>query len=434
MDEQELLEPINLFQNSLKEKHKEIVERYFDNLTAKSGVDVNANALTCKEYYVVLARIDSSKKKLSGQRGLRIFLVISAILFFLVGTILLTLGIKDALGTFKVWGIIIAILLILSGIAFIVINIVVLNKRIRGIEQNIKDLQQKAKILKSEAEKQMAPLNALFDWNIPSTLATEAAPILQLDKNFPAERFYHLVERFEMKEDKGKNASTIFVQSGTIVDNPFIIERDYVQTMYDHVYTGTLVVSWTTTVSDGKGGRRVVHHTQTLVATITKPAPSYHLDTNTIYANDAAPHLSFTRKIGPGNSVSASELTRFDAAWDKKLAKMQRKEIKSTFTPIGNSKFEGLFQAFDRDNEVEFRVLFTPLGQKNMINLLISKKPYGDDFEFIKKKYINIIHSTHMQTLDYDGNPYHFLGFDHEVHITVRHLYMIGPILLFNSI
>ena len=93
---------------------------------------------------------------------------------------------------------------------------------------------------------------------------------------------------------------------------------------------------------------------------------------------------------------------------------MQEKKVNSTFTPLSNSKFEGLFGAFDRNNEVEFRLLFTPLAQKSMIDLLISKKPYGDDFSFVKHNMINIIKSDHAQHLDFDGNPYHFQNFDYD--------------------
>ena len=55
----------------------------------------------------------------------------------------------------------------------------------------------------------------------------------------------------------------------------------------------------------------------------------------------------------------------------------------TNFTEMGNAKFDALFGAVDRNNEVEFRVLFTPLAQKNMLDLLTDKNHYGDDFYFL---------------------------------------------------
>lgn len=81
---------------------------------------------------------------------------------------------------------------------------------------------------------------------------------------------------------------------------------------------------------------------------------------------------------------------------------------------MANTEFEALFNALDRDNDVEYRLLFTPLAQKNMINLLRSKKPYGDDFYFIKNKQLNYIKSNHMQTANIDGDPERFKGYDYD--------------------
>ena len=82
------------------------------------------------------------------------------------------------------------------------------------------------------------------------------------------------------------------------------------------------------------------------------------------------------------------------------------------FTPMGNDEFECLFNALDRDNDVEFRLLFTPLAQQNMVDLLEDPEPYGDDFNFYKRKKINVIASTHSQSFDYSADPENFIGYD----------------------
>lgn len=53
----------------------------------------------------------------------------------------------------------------------------------------------------------------------------------------------------------------------------------------------------------------------------------------------------------------------------RETKKLEQKEEKATkngenFTVMANNEFDALFNGDDRDNEVEFRLLFTPLAQK----------------------------------------------------------------------
>ena len=68
-----------------------------------------------------------------------------------------------------------------------------------------------------------------------------------------------------------------------------------------------------------------------------------------------------------------------------------------TFQEMANSEFDVLFGATDRDNEVEFRFMYTPLGQRNTVALLKDSAHYGDDFDFIKQGKCNLIVSDHAQ-------------------------------------
>ena len=78
---------------------------------------------------------------------------------------------------------------------------------------------------------------------------------------------------------------------------------------------------------------------------------------------------------------------------------MTDKAIKQNkdFMSMSNFDFEVLFDALDRTNEVQFRTLFTPLAQTNMVDLIRSQSGYGDDFNFIKQKRTNRIISQHSQ-------------------------------------
>ena len=81
---------------------------------------------------------------------------------------------------------------------------------------------------------------------------------------------------------------------------------------------------------------------------------------------------------------------------------------------MSNGDFEVLFDALNRNDEVQFRTLFTPLAQTNMVNLLLSRKGYGDDFDFIKVKRTNRIIAKHSQNraLNLLPGAYHSNSFD----------------------
>ncbi|MBR4873748.1 MAG: hypothetical protein IKV00_07915, partial [Clostridia bacterium] len=70
--------------------------------------------------------------------------------------------------------------------------------------------------------------------------------------------------------------------------------------------------------------------------------------------------------------------------------------------------------ATDRDHEVQFRLMYTPLGQTNTVDLVTSKEGYGDDFHFFKHRRFNIIESEHAQNWEMDTSPRHYVSFDLE--------------------
>ena len=408
--EEELLEPLKMYNYELKYKHEDNIKAFFDGLTQESGVDIEANRATCSEYYQHMASIANIKRKLGNKRGLRGFLIFCTIFSFIVGTILILLSLINLFNVYTPVAISIAIALIAGGIVCIVLNSTSIARSLSSMEEILNGYQKKANEAKKTAEEQMACLNRIYDWNIPSSLMDKTISLIKMDKNFTTDRLLHMVKNYGFKPNDDDCCSTLFVQSGTIIGNPFMVERDYIESMLPHTYTGTLVITWVTYSRDSKGRSYPVTHTQTLVATVIEPAPNYYTDTCLIYVNEAAPRLNFSRTKSNANNMSEKQIEKLEAEYDRKFAKGN----KYKFTPLGNSKFEGLFHAFDRDNDVEFRLLFTPLAQKNMINLITSKTPYGDDFRFVKRKCVNLIHSEHAQSMDFDGNPASFYNFDYD--------------------
>ena len=222
-------------------------------------------------------------------------------------------------------------------------------------------------------------------------------------------------DKYNLSSNDEQNVSTYFCQSGSILGNPFLLCKDYKQDMSNKEYTGTLTIHWTTRVKT-KEGYRTEHHSQTLVATIYKPAPVYSYQTYLIYGNDAAPKLEFSRLPSNASGKSEREIDKIVKNRVKDLDKLAKNAVNDgkNYTRFGNDEFEALFGGENRNNEVEYRLLFTPLAQKNLLELIKDPEPYGDDFIFQKDRQLNYIMSRHSQGTDYYSNPANFIDFDYE--------------------
>jgi hypothetical protein len=156
---------------------------------------------------------------------------------------------------------------------------------------------------------------------------------------------------------------------------------------------------WTETYRDSQGRLQRRTRTQTLHATVTKPKPFYSTQVVLRYCAQGGPDLSFTRDATHLDQKSERAIERYVKKGERKLKRMTDKAMKENddFTSMSNTEFEVLFDALDRTDEVQFRTLFTPLAQTNMVSLLLSQTGYGDDFNFIKEKRTNTIISKHSQ-------------------------------------
>lgn len=410
----DLLEPSKLYRTVIKDAHHENVVDYFDNLVKKANVDVELNVDTIRKINLKNKEIEKETKKRNSKASLGTFLLVTSIIFFVVSLIMVLIAI---LGNHQnpefLICILVPIVLIGLGVYFLILKTKKLKPMIAKMDQKISKLKEERDNLINEAKIQASPLNALFEWNIPAKLITKTCPLIQLDERFDKNKFQYLHEKYGFKENEEANISSLFIQSGSILGNPFIIERNYVQEMGQHTYSNSIVITWTTTVRTSNGTRTVTH-TQTLTATVTKPAPFYYQDTWLVYSNDAAPRLHFSRKPVNVDVTNEKALAKYVKEFDKKEDKMAEKALQNgkSFTEMSNTEFEALFNALDRDNDVEFRLLWTPLAQKSMLDLLKNPVPYGDDFHFIKDGPLNYIKSKHSQTFDYDGNPANFTGYD----------------------
>lgn len=416
MTDDALLEPLKGYHSLYKGKHKENAEQYFDELSKQGQVNIEANKKTVKEYRAKLLEIDNIAKMLAKKRALRTFLIVVIILVVLAAGIVSYLSFGSKGETLPIWAAIIAIVVALGVlIGFVLLIKLKINKVIKDNETLKAKLEQEAQKLLDEAWGQMAGLNALYDWSIPGKLVTKTVPLIQMDDHFDEKKFTYLHEKYGLSENLHNNISTYFVQSGSILGNPFLLCRDYEQKWYDKQYTGSLTIHWTETVRTNNGTRTVTK-SQTLVASIWKPAPSYGFNTYLVYGNEAAPDLKFSRTPTVSLNATEKDLAKKVKSGAKKLDKKAREAVTKglNYTRLGNDEFEVLFGGTDRNNEVQFRLLFTPLAQKNLLNLMKSKEPFGDDFYIEKDCELNFVMTGHSQNADYYANPVQFVDYDWE--------------------
>lgn len=409
----DLLEPLKVYNSQYKELFKEKTVEYFDNLVKVSNVDIEANRKTIKEYKSKLKELEKTNKTLRKKKTCKVLLIILIVLLAIIA--------------FFAWfyyqsditiPLIMSIIAVLIDAGLIVLICLKINKDINQFSLLKDNLERRIEALKQDGYSQMYSLNQLYDWNIPATIVNSTNDIIKMDKYFDVSKFAYMNEKFDFKENTKENVSTYFVQSGSILGNPFIICKDYIQNFVDHVYTGSITIHWTERVKT-KDGWKTVHRSQVLTASLVKPVPNYYYDTYLVYGNVAAPNLKFSRRPSNADELNEKQIEKKVRKEGKKLDKKAKNELMdddptTNYTRFGNDEFEVLFGGTNRNNELEYRLLFTPLAQQNILELIKTPTPYGDDFVFIKDKMINIISSSHSQTFNYRSDPSYFVDFDYD--------------------
>ena len=416
-----ILEPLHDYNSKYKALFRENATKFFDSLTKESKVNVDENRATVKKYREACSKLENIKKLINKYRGLKGFLITITVISLVISIILIYNAINlfglTNISELQPWiYIIISVVLIAGSITSIVVIVKIINKIIKNNDAIRIKMEKLCQELLDTCYVQMAPLNNLFDFNMTAKLITETCPLIQLDQYFDVRKYDYMNKKFGFEENNDPNSSTYYLLSGSIVGNPFILQRTFNTYMGSKTYTGSLTITYTEYDSEGRSYTR----SQTLTASVVKPYPEYFYDTRLIYGNEAAPNLCFSRK--PNSSVARmneKQLEKYIKKGDKKIKKMESKALTdddptTNFQSMGNNKFDVLFNALDRNNEVEFRLLFTPLAQKNIVNLITTALPYGDDFEFYKNHMINIIRTGHDQGQDYYSEPSNYINYEYD--------------------
>ena len=402
---EDVYEPLGRYAGEFRRKFAGLAGEKFDELTRLSGIDVEANRALAAQTHALERKCERAKTRKS--------LIAAALAFAVAGALACAFAALLGEGgmTFlppwpaaRYWAIAAASAALAA----------VLGVLCRDTGREVEALEARIAEGRRKCGEQMAPLNALFTWDIPVKLVEETVPRLRFDAYFTEARLAELVSDFDWDAAFNYGKSIVCAQSGTINGNPFVFAHYVEQDWDEKTYTGTKTISWTETVRDANGKLRRVRRTQTLVASVTKPVPVYPERKVLIYGNEAAPDLSFTHSPS-GLNGEGGFFNAIKKAWRLRRLKAFSRNLKdeSQFTLMGNHEFETWFHAKDRDNEVEFRLLFTPMAQTQMLKLMKdSKTGFGDDFELRKRRRLNIVEPEHLAAAPIDTDPRRYRGWD----------------------
>ena len=400
----DVYEPLEKYRDEFKDKFAQLTRDKFKALTATSKVNVAANRKLSKEIHTLESEADNLRTK----RGWYIFL---AVVSFIGLAIAVFYGMSE--GQYSqdamMW-------CVIGGIVGLILGIVACC-RASKLSEEIAQLESVIAQKKQVAWDQMFPLNKLYTWDITAKLIQATVPKLEFDPYFSVERLISLQRDYNWTDcfTGDVDRSMLFAQSGVIKGNPFVVVHFTQMEWGSETYYGYKDIHYyvTETGADGKKHRRRV--TETLTASVTKPKPFYYERKMLIYGNEAAPNLTFSRQpsgIDPQNAgIFAGIKKHFMAHSIVKHAQ----NMDESFTMMQNKEFETMFHATDRDHEVEFRVLFTPVAMLQMLALMKDDKVgFGDDFSFYKQNMINVIFAKHLNDAVIETNPKTFKDWDYD--------------------
>ena len=399
--QKDIYDPLKEYVNVYRDKFKEVAEKTFAELAAEAQVDVGKNRDTCRRIYSEEYSLSKVMTSIRWQKVWRVLLWLCVVVGFIVGfTMYDVLDYVD--------------LLIVGFVIFGALGLLFtdINPKIKEMKSERDKLTAKVDKLKKEAWQQMAPLNNLYDWDVLTRMMTKTVPRLEFDPYFTTQRLADLKATYGWSDSFNAGRSVVYSHSGLINGNPFVICRTRKMEMGTKVYYGEKTIHWTTEETDSNGKTRTVHHSETLVASVTAPYPEYFEKTRLIYGNTAAPDLIFYRKQ---SGLADSEGSLKFKMKRHSLRKKSRDLSNADFAMMTNEEFEVAFDTSNRNNNQQYALLFTPLAQESMMNLLKDDKVgFGDDFDFGKQRMINVIFSNHMQSLNLDMNPQQYKGFDYD--------------------
>lgn len=374
-----IFNPLEEYENKYRARHFENTTAFFEKLVKQSGVDIEKNRETVRLYNEYKDNLSKLRKKLNRYRFFRVLMCITLVLIPLV--------------------------------------ILKMTPAIRALRLEIEEADKRSDELLAEAHRQMLPLNNLFTDRDGLNIIESTVPLISFFEQFTVKQEADMKINYDFREYNEDEQSTVDVLAGSYNENPFLFENKLIHTMGTETYHGYKTIHWTETYRDSNGRMQTRTRSQTLHATVTKPKPFYNTQVVLNYCAQGGPELSFSRDATHLERKSEKQIEKYVKRGEKRLQKKADKAVSdnSNFTSMSNSDFEVLFDALNRTNEVQFRTLFTPLAQTNMVDLLLSKTGFGDDFHFIKMNRTNRIISNHSQGREINLLPSAYVSYSFDI-------------------
>lgn len=390
-------EPLANYSEFYENEHARNVANHYEKIIRKSAIDVELNKKTVASIEVLLGRIKhiTSKKK---QRSLFVLILLLPLtlgaLYFGVNRSLYYCGVAISCSGFLLY-----LYMKYSGRA---------TSQIAEIDAALKEKYRLA-------WEQMAPLNRLFSREDALLLVQKTFPNIEFDKFVSNERLKHFYEVYDCELNLDKNQSAISAYAASLNGNSILIYRIIEHWMGACSYDGSLNIKWFEYSNDSEGRPVRFERQQTLHASITKSFPEYRHRTLIMFGSNASPDLSFSRS--PVHSVKSDDsgVVRFfkNKRHDAFIKNAKKISGERRFALMANHEFDAKFAASNRDNESQFRVLFTPLAQQEVLKIINDFQiGFGDNFHYVKNRMLNTIESEHLAALNISPSPEIFHSYD----------------------
>ena len=116
----------------------------------------------------------------------------------------------------------------------------------------------------------------------------KTVPFLRLDDRFDVRRPTFWRANTDMPRTTTRNSSTVFLLSGSVDGNRFYLNASSaVRWAFGHIPVPSSSIGRRR--NGTPTGTAYEHHSQTLEASVTKPAPYYRYETDMIYGNERRP-------------------------------------------------------------------------------------------------------------------------------------------------
>ncbi|ATZ16282.1 hypothetical protein JN01_0304 [Entomoplasma freundtii] len=407
MATQIIYNPLAEYQNNLKQIHNDNLTNFFDNLVQQNQIDENLNKKTVEDFYHNKKSLTlTNKKKANLEKG-RLALIFLAIIFGiapLVGWFLLRTNAQVFLWVGLMAGV---------GLIGLGLSVYCIVKKIKPKIQNLHSqsttFESKMNDLETNCWSQLLGLNQSYDWQLTTRLLEQTLPIVKFDPYLKLDKFQHFLNHGLRNTDFDE--TVIDLKSGEIATNPFIFVEKLHHNLGMQAYFGSITISWTETYTDHEGKTQTRIQTQVLTASVEQPCPFYKTTKELFFSHEVAPKLNFQRE--PSNLVHSNERDITKAM--KKLDNKARKAIKdgNDFNLMNNSEFEVLFNALNRNDEIQFRFLFSDLAQKQLEDFLKNPDyPHADEFYWWKNQELSCLMGTYLTNVSWDFNPQKYQNFD----------------------